>query len=136
MSKHFKKNSYQPLGVVEALGAQSAKPEISSETKQSSPQIVPGKSPKSKEQEKQLYHWCHTKGSRHGITEGFYAENDREAKRIVEAATSADRWNKPWQKQNPDIDEYVIYRGGGESIKLSKCRGVRVPCGACLANAS
>lgn len=127
MSKHFKKNSYQPLGVVEARGAQSAKPEISSETKQSSPQIAPGKPPKSKEKEKQLYHWCHTRGSHHGVTEGFFAENDREAKHIVEAATSAHRWNKPWQKQNPDIDEYVKYRRDGESIKLSKCPGLSCP---------
>ena len=134
MSRYYKKKSYQPVGVVEARGARRAEPEISPETKQNSPQIAPGKSPKPKEKEKQLYHWCHTRGSHHGVTEGFFAKNDREAKHIVEAATSAHRWNKPWQKQNPDIDEYVKYRGDGESIKLSKCRGV--PCGACLANAS
>lgn len=81
-----------------------------------------GKLPKPK-----LYHWCHTRGSHHGVTEGFFAENDTEAKHIVEAATSAHRWNKSWQKQNSGINEYVIYRGDGESIKLSKCLGLSCP---------
>lgn len=134
MGKYFKGKGYQRVGVVEARGVQRAEPEISAETKQRSPQIAPEQSPKPKEKKKQLYHWCHTRGSHRGVSEGFFAENDREAKHIVEAATSAHRWKKPWQKQNPDIDEYVKYRGEGESIKLSKCRGV--PCGACLANAS
>ena len=127
MSRYYKGKGVQPVGVVEARGAQRAESEISSKIKQSSPQIAPGKSPKSKEKKKQLYHWCHTRGFHHGVTEGFLAENDREAKDIVEAATSAHRWNKPWQKQNPGIDEYVIYRGDGESIKLSKCLGLSCP---------
>lgn len=61
MSRTYKKKGYQPVGVVVARGAQRAEPEISPETKQSSPQIAPGKSPKPKEKEKQLYHWCHTR---------------------------------------------------------------------------
>ena len=124
---HYTKNAYSRVSRTEAIGAQRAELEKSSETKQSLPQIAPGKSPKPKEKEKQLYHWCHTRGSHHGVTEGFLAENDREAKGIVEAATSAHRWNKPWQKQNTGIDEYVIYRGNGESIKLSKCPGLSCP---------
>ncbi|MYA57745.1 hypothetical protein F4X88_15780 [Candidatus Poribacteria bacterium] len=134
MSRYYDKNFYSPVSRTQYIGAQKAETEISPETEQSSPQIASEKSPKPKGKEKQLYHWCHTRGSHHGVIEGFFAENDKEAKHIVEAATSAHRWNKPWQKQNPDIGEYVKYRGDGESIKLFKCRGV--PCGACLANAS
>ena len=139
MGRHYTKNAYQRLGRGEALGVQRA--EVESETptekKQSPPQITQQKPPKPKEKIKHLYHWSHTKGSHHGVIEGFYAENDKEAKRIVEAATSADRWHKPWRKPYPDFDEYIKHRGDGRSrdyenqefITLSKCPGVR--CGTC-----
>ena len=38
MARYYKKNAYLPVGVAVALGAQSAEPEISSETKEM-PQI-------------------------------------------------------------------------------------------------
>ena len=89
-----------------------------------------------------LYHWCHTIGYHNGVTEGFFAPNDMEAKRIVDAATSADRWKKPWRKRSPDFDEYVKYRADGrnteyenqEYIILFKCP--QYQCEACLSDAS
>lgn len=140
MSKFYKKKTYSPTSMTEARGAQRAEPEISPKTKQIPRRTAQRKISKPKEKEKQLYHWCHTKGSHRGVTEGFFAENDMEAKRIVETATSANRWKKPWQKQNGDFDGYVKHRGDGRSmeyenqelIKLFKCLGVR--CWACRSN--
>ena len=77
MSRYYDKNSYSPVSRTQYIGAQKAETEISPETEQSSPQIAPEKSPKPKGKEKQLYHWCHTRGSHHGVIEGFFAKNDR-----------------------------------------------------------
>ena len=49
MSRYYKGKGCQPVGVVEARRTQRAEPEISPETKQSSPQIAQGKSSKPKE---------------------------------------------------------------------------------------